>query len=156
MTESPDKPPEKREALAGLNTYAPVPTNKLFPMWEWILKFGWIGAVAVAGAVGYRFWKPEAVKPVVPVLHFAPVSQWTSDSGFNLAPAISHDGKLVAYASDREGSGSLARWPANRLPFRARWRRKLRSAGDAGRHFQACCKERVETAVLSGRQVDRL
>jgi hypothetical protein len=50
--ESPDKPPEKREALAGLNTYEPVPTNKLFPMWESILKFGWIGAVAVAGAVG--------------------------------------------------------------------------------------------------------
>ncbi len=110
MMETPDKPPEKREALASLHTYQPVPTNKLFPMWEWILKFGWIGAVAVAGAVGYRFWKPEAVKPVVPVLHFAPVSQWTSDSGFNLAPAISHDGKLVAYASDREGSGSLAIW----------------------------------------------
>ncbi len=110
MMESADKPPEKREALAGLHTYQPVPTNKLFPMWEWILKFGWIGAVAVAASVGYRFWKPEVVKPVVPLLHFAPVSQWTSDQGFNLAPAISRDGKLVAYASDREGNGSLAIW----------------------------------------------
>ena len=110
MLESPDKPPEKREALAALHVYEQVPSNKLFPMWEWILKFGWIGAVAVAGAVGYRFWKPEAVKPVVPALHFAPVSQWTWDSGFNLSPAISHDGKLVAYASNREGSGSLAIW----------------------------------------------
>jgi Tol biopolymer transport system component len=110
MMDSPDKPPEKREALAALHSYEPVPTNKLFPMWEWILKFGWIGAVAVAGAVGYRFWKPEPVKPVVPVLHFAPVSQWTSDPGFNLAPALSPDGKLVAYTSDREGNGSLAIW----------------------------------------------
>jgi len=110
MIESPDKPPEKREALAGLNTYEPVPTNKLFPMWEWILKFGWIGALAVAGAVGYRFWKPEVVQPVVPVLHFAHASQWTSDAAFNLAPAISHDGRLVAYASDREGNGTLSIW----------------------------------------------
>jgi Tol biopolymer transport system component len=110
MMESPEKPPEKREALAALHTYEPVPTNKLFPLWEWILKFGWIGAVIVAGAVGYRFWKPEAVQPVVPVLHFAPASQWSTDSGFNLAPALSHDGKFVAYASDREGSGSLAIW----------------------------------------------
>jgi eukaryotic-like serine/threonine-protein kinase len=107
--EPADKPPEKREALAGLHNYQPVPTNKLFPLWEWILKFGWIGAVAVAGAVGYRFWKPE-VKPLVPVLHFAPASQWTSDTGFSLAPAISPDGKLVAYASDREGTGNLAIW----------------------------------------------
>jgi Tol biopolymer transport system component len=110
MMETPDKLPEKREALAALHSYEPVPTNKLFPMWEWILKFGWIGAVAVAGAVGYRFWKPEAVKPVVPVLHFAPVSQWTSDPGFNLAPSLSPDGKFVAYTSDREGNGSLAIW----------------------------------------------
>jgi eukaryotic-like serine/threonine-protein kinase len=108
--ESPDKPPEKREALAALHSYEPVPTNKLFPMWEWILKFGWIGAVAVAAAVGYRFWRPEPVKPVVPVLHFAPVSQWNPDAGFNLSPALSPDGKLVAYTSDREGSGSLAIW----------------------------------------------
>jgi Tol biopolymer transport system component len=110
MIESPEQPPEKREALAALHIYEPVPTNKIFPVWEWTLKFGWIGAVALAGAVGYCFWKPEAVKPVVPVLHFAPVSQWTSDSGFNLAPAISNDGKLVAYASDRDGSGGLAIW----------------------------------------------
>src|SRR5579859_5358404 len=110
MMETSDKPPEKREALAGLHTYDPVPSNKLFPMWESILRFGWIGAVAVAVAVGYRFWKPEVVKPVVPVLHFAPASQWSSESGFNLGPAISRDGKLVAYASDRLGNGTLAIW----------------------------------------------
>ncbi len=108
--DSPDKPPEKREALAALHTYEPIPSNKLFPMWEWFLKFGWIGALAVAAVVGYRFWKPEGAKPVVPVLHFAPVSEFPSGPGFNLSPAISRDGKLVAYASDREGNGSLAIW----------------------------------------------
>jgi Tol biopolymer transport system component len=110
MTESPDNSPEKREPLAALHTYEPVPTNKLFPMWEWVLKFGWIGALVVAGALGYRFWKPEEVKPVVVVQHFPPASQWTSGQGFNLAPVFSRDGKLVAYSSDREGNGSLAIW----------------------------------------------
>jgi Tol biopolymer transport system component len=110
MTDSPDKPPEKREGLAALHTYEPIPANKLFPMWEWFLKFGWIGALAVAGVVGYRFWKPEPVKPAVPVLHFAPVSELTSNKAFNISPAISRDGKLVAYASDRDGNGSLAIW----------------------------------------------
>jgi hypothetical protein len=108
MTDFPEKQPEKREALAALHTYEPLPANKMFPMWERFLKFGWIGALAIAGVVAYRFWKPEPVKPVVPVLHFAPVSQWTSGSGFSLSPTISRDGKLVAYASDAEGNGSLA------------------------------------------------
>src|SRR6266851_4662740 len=105
-----DKPQEKQEPLAGLHIYEPLPTHKLFPLWEWISKFGWIGALTVAGVVGYRFWKPEASQDVVPVQHFSPASQWTSDPGFTFAPAISHDGKLVAYSSDRQGNGGLAIW----------------------------------------------
>ena len=110
MTETPSQSPENREPLAALHIYEPIPTHKIFPLWEWTLKFGWIGALAVAGAVGYRSWKPEPVKPVVPALHFASVSPWTADSDFNSAPAISYDGKLVAYASDRGGSAGLAIW----------------------------------------------
>jgi Periplasmic component of the Tol biopolymer transport system len=110
MTDPPEKPPEKREALAALHTYEPIPANKLFPMWEGFLKFGWIGAVAVAAVVGYRFWKPEGARPVVPALHFATVSEYTTGPGFNLSPAISRDGKLVAYASDGAGNGGLAIW----------------------------------------------
>src|SRR6266566_61488 len=106
----PDKPLVEREPLAGLHIYEPVPTRKLFPLWEWTLRFGWIGALAVAGVAGYRFWKPEASDPVVQVQHFVPASQWMSDPGFTLAPAISHDGKLAAYASDRQGNGGLAIW----------------------------------------------
>jgi len=105
-----DESPEKREPLAALHTYEPVPTNKIFPKWERFSKFGWIVALAVAGVVGYRYTRPEANPDIAPVPTFAPVSQWTSDSGLNLAPAISPDGKLVAYASDREGNASLAIW----------------------------------------------
>ena len=106
--ESIDKPGDKREPLAALHIYEPVPTHKLFPRWERILKFGWIGALAVAGAVGYRFWKPEPSP--FQVQHFLPVSQWTTGSAFNLAPAISHDGRVVAYSSDGQGKGPLAIW----------------------------------------------
>src|SRR5216684_3147568 len=85
-----DQPLERLEPLGAPRSYEPLPTNKIFPAWEWTLKFGWIGALAVAAAAGYRFW--------------------TRDPGFNLAPAISHDGRLAAYTSDREGSGNLAIW----------------------------------------------
>src|SRR5258708_27617551 len=84
-----DQPLEKLEPLGAPRNYEPLPTNKIFPAWEWTLRFGWIGALVVAGAAGYRFWKPETAKTLTPAQHFAPVAQWTRDPGFNLAPAIS-------------------------------------------------------------------
>src|SRR5437867_5130830 len=78
-----DPPEEKREPLAGLHTYEPIPTKKLFPRWERTSKLGWIAALAVAGVAGYRFWKPEPNKDVDPAPHFAPASQWTSDPGLD-------------------------------------------------------------------------
>src|SRR5262245_49151226 len=101
-------PREQREPLAALHTYQPLPTHKIFPQWEWVLRFGWIVALAVAGVVGYRYWRHDAPEPVAQ--HFAPVTRWTSEPGLNLAPTISLDGKWAAYASDREGSGTLAIW----------------------------------------------
>src|SRR5579863_2777531 len=102
---------EQREALAAPVTYEPVPTHKLFPVWEWILRIGLVSAVGVVGFFGYRYWiasqnPPSAVK----VQHFAPVMQLSSDTGLTLAPAISHAGTELAFASDREGPGGLAIW----------------------------------------------
>src|SRR6516225_8485217 len=108
--DSPDDPMEPRAPLAAPRTYAATPQDQLFPTWERMLKFLWIGGVVAVAIVAYRFWKPEAAKPVVPALHFAPAMQVTTDTALTLAPAISADGKRIAFASDRGGSGALAIW----------------------------------------------
>src|SRR5262245_58754011 len=89
MTDPSDQPPAKREPLAALHTYEPVPDDEIFPVWEWFLKFGWIGALVVAALVGYRFWKPKTDAPSIPVLRFPSASQWMRDSDLAMAPAIS-------------------------------------------------------------------
>ena len=50
-----DQPLEKLEPLGAPRTYQPLPTNKIFPAWEWTLKFGWIGALAVARGAGQKY-----------------------------------------------------------------------------------------------------
>ena len=39
-----DPSSEKREPLAALHTYEPLPSNKIFPKWERVSKLGWIVA----------------------------------------------------------------------------------------------------------------
>jgi Tol biopolymer transport system component len=107
---APDQSPKPREGLAAPATYDTTPEDKLFPTWERMLRFSWVAGLVVAGIAGYRFWKPRVEKPLVPVVHFAPASPWSSDPGLTLAPAISPDGNRVAFASDRAGNGSIAIW----------------------------------------------
>lgn len=57
--------------------------------------------VALAG-----IWFVSKPKPVAEVR----LRQLTADSGLSTTPAISPDGKLVAYASDRAGEGNLDIW----------------------------------------------
>jgi Tol biopolymer transport system component len=62
------------------------------------------GLVLVALAVGPRiWWEIRSTQPApVPVL-----TRLTSDAGLTTDPALSPDGKLLAYASDRSGEGNL-------------------------------------------------
>lgn len=64
-----------------------------------------VGLLAVAGLGGW--WWRETRKPA-PLQ--TSLTRLTSDGGLTTDPAISADGKLIAFASDRAGSGNLDIW----------------------------------------------
>jgi eukaryotic-like serine/threonine-protein kinase len=63
-------------------------------------------SVLLATAAGMIWWLARSPRPApAPVL-----TRLTSDSGLTTDPALSPDGKLLAYASDRSGEGNLDIW----------------------------------------------
>jgi hypothetical protein len=71
-----------------------------------------------AAMVASGFWMAKHQMPAAPVVRFTRV---TSDSGLTTTPALSSDGKLIAYASDRFGRGDLDIWvqhAAGGMPLR--------------------------------------
>jgi serine/threonine protein kinase len=90
----------KEESESGRLLAAPQPRRSR--MLPWILG----GAALVAAAASVASWvllRPRTAPP--PVL-----TQLTTDAGLTLDPALSPDGKLLAYASDRAGEGNLDIW----------------------------------------------
>ena len=70
----------------------------------------WVGAGAglvLLAAIAVTLWMRRT-----PVDDFA-LTQLTYDTGYTSDPAISPDGKLVAYTSDRSGEGNLDIWVQN-------------------------------------------
>lgn len=61
--------------------------------------------LVVAGALAWQMFHRQPVPQSGPVL-----TRLTSGSGLTIDPAISADGKLLAYASDRAGGGNLDLW----------------------------------------------
>src|SRR3954466_12853137 len=104
------KTPPHREPLAAPTSYKRVPDNQIFPAWERNLKIALLAAAVVVGVVGYRYWKAQQPPPIVQAMHFSRASQFTTGEGITMAPAIAHSGNLAAYASDRDGPGSLSIW----------------------------------------------
>jgi eukaryotic-like serine/threonine-protein kinase len=68
-----------------------------------------IGAAALiaAAVTGLAIWQ---ARPAVPSPELWGVRRLTADAGASMFPAISHDGKLVAYVSDRAGADSMDLW----------------------------------------------
>jgi Tol biopolymer transport system component len=79
------------------------PVQQLRPRWAWP-----VSIVGIAVAVALILWIVRK-KPAEEFL----LNRLTYDAGFTTDPAISPDGGLVAYASDRSGEGNLDIWVQN-------------------------------------------
>jgi serine/threonine protein kinase len=66
-------------------------------------------AAPVAVIAAILLWRKAADTPAQTAIS----TRLTADSGFTTDPALSPDGKLVAYASDRAGAGNLDIWIQN-------------------------------------------
>ena len=83
-------------------------TSLVTPYWERVMRLTFIGVLAVMlVTAGVIFWKsrPKSERTINPSL-----SQITADEGFYIEPAISPDGRWLAYASDRVSDGNLDIW----------------------------------------------
>lgn len=76
------------------------------PTRRWI-EIGAVAVVVVAAAVGASFW--QRLRPSRPTPE-AVLTRLTYDPGLTTEPALSADGKLLAYASDRARTGTLDLW----------------------------------------------
>ena len=87
--------------------------------------------LATAGAAWW-FSRPRATVPdKEPAL-----VRLTSDSGLTTDPALSPEGKLLAYASDRAGDGNLDIWLQQFAPRLAvEWQQAPRNFGEWAREL---------------------
>jgi serine/threonine protein kinase len=88
------------EASSGQLAAAPVPPERA--RYRSVAAVGALAALAAATAFLYFTRRPAETE--------RPLRQLTVDSGMAVMPALSPDGKLLAYASDRSGEGSLDLW----------------------------------------------
>ena len=109
------EPPEPPPAPNGGTPYKyePRPTDdEILLKGRGLRVFGLIAsAIVVLLVAGYKvIQRRQEVEVRIPPAQYLSTSPWTEGPGVSIAPAFSTDGKLVAYASDREGSGNFAIW----------------------------------------------
>ncbi len=75
--------------------------------WRWLVAAA--GALLIVTGAGIWLWMSRHRSAPSPPLLSGPI-RLTTESGLNISPAVSADGKFVAYASDRGGNGHLDIW----------------------------------------------
>ena len=68
-----------------------------------------LSIAVISGLLGWGWGRSGSESPAAERSHYA-FRQLTFDSGLSYQPALSPDGQLVAYASDRAGNGNLDIW----------------------------------------------
>ncbi|MDA2937501.1 serine/threonine-protein kinase [Acidobacteria bacterium AH-259-A15] len=69
-----------------------------------------LGVLGVVLTVGVTLWLTRSREPAPDLAPQSILTRLTSDTGLTYQPALSPDGKLLAYASDRAGEGNLDIW----------------------------------------------
>jgi Tol biopolymer transport system component/predicted Ser/Thr protein kinase len=92
----------KEESESGLAIRQPLPPRRTQP-WPWLAAAAF---VLLAAGAGLAWWLLRPSAPAPP----AALTRLTSDAGLTWEPALSPDGKLLAYSSDRSGEGNLDIW----------------------------------------------
>jgi Tol biopolymer transport system component len=93
---------------------AATPARRPVPLWAWAAG----AAVLAVAIVATILWRTQRTGGSSPELRF---TRLTSDRGLTAFPALSREGRLVAYASDRAGGENLDIWVqplAGRDPIR--------------------------------------
>ena len=112
MSRSSEDEPSSPQSGTPYRYVPRVTDDEVFGASKLRLLLGGIGIVIILLLIAWYFVRQfkTAVRAPSVTVQTLPVSQWTTDSGVSISPAFSHDGKLVAYASDREGPGNFAIW----------------------------------------------
>jgi eukaryotic-like serine/threonine-protein kinase len=94
-------------SVQGVDPYPSPPERKSSRRSSvWWFRFAVCAGILIGGAFFVRAWLVREQ----PGFALSPPAQLTRDSGLTTDPAISPDGKLLAYASDRDGAGNLDIW----------------------------------------------
>src|SRR5262245_46900632 len=83
----------------------PVAATRPRRRWRLPMTIG-IGVILVTASVGVTWWLMKSSRPAPKHI----LTRLTSDTGLTTDPALSPDGRLLAYASDRSGEGNLDIW----------------------------------------------
>ena len=93
-----------------LDTGAPKPVPRPAPARKFSPAVITAAGAVLLVAVGLTWWLTRSGKSVAQTPPQYKLTQITRDTGYTADPALSPDGKLLAYASDRQGDGNLDLW----------------------------------------------